>query len=127
MDENLARKIGAAVRVARGRRGVTQEEAAEAISVTPEFFARIERGVTFPSVPTLVRLVAALNASADELLGRTSESEGEMREASSATLNLGEPSDLSPSLRRLLKSARKLKPRELRLLNLTAATLTRCK
>lgn len=69
MDDHLAKTIGSAARSARLARGLTQEDAADIVGVSLEFYARIERGKTLPSVPTLLRLAAALGVSADVLLG----------------------------------------------------------
>ncbi|HEX9288066.1 MAG TPA: helix-turn-helix transcriptional regulator [Anaeromyxobacteraceae bacterium] len=54
----------------RALEALTQEDAAERAELSLEFFSRIERGATLPSVPTLARLASVLNVSADELLGR---------------------------------------------------------
>lgn len=50
------------------RRGkaVSQEELAEAIGVTREWYACLETGAKRPSVPMLDRLATALNASPEE-------------------------------------------------------------
>ncbi len=70
MDSDLARHIGGNARRARLALQLTQEDVAERIGVSLEFYSRLERGGTLPSVPTLHRLVSALNVSADVLLGR---------------------------------------------------------
>ncbi len=69
MDDVLAKQIGDAARQARKARGLTQAEAAERIGVSVEFYARLERGGTLPSVSTLQKLSRTLSASADLLLG----------------------------------------------------------
>jgi transcriptional regulator with XRE-family HTH domain len=69
MERELARRIGAAARAARSALGASQGDAAEEIGISTEFYARIERGVTMPSVPTLVRMAGVLHISADVLLG----------------------------------------------------------
>ncbi|MFM2153643.1 MAG: hypothetical protein RL199_2078 [Pseudomonadota bacterium] len=71
MDSDLARHIGGHARRARLALQLTQEDVAERVGVSLEFYSRLERGGTLPSVPTLHRLVAALDVSADLLLGRT--------------------------------------------------------
>ena len=65
MDENLAKKIGVAARASRTALGLTQADAAERVGITSEFYARIERGQTLPSVPTLAAIADALGVSAD--------------------------------------------------------------
>jgi transcriptional regulator with XRE-family HTH domain len=69
MDQPLAERIGVEARRARGALGLTQQDAAERIGVSVEFYARIERGGTLPSVPTLQKLASSLGTSADALLG----------------------------------------------------------
>ena len=65
----LKESIGRGVHQARKSLELTQEDAAERIGVRPDFYARIERGATMPSLRTLTRMVWALDASADVLLG----------------------------------------------------------
>ena len=65
----LKELIGRGVHQARKALKLTQEGAAERIGVRPDFYARIERGATMPSLRTLMRMVWALDASADVLLG----------------------------------------------------------
>ncbi len=69
MDQPLAERIGVEARRARGALGLTQQDAAERVGVSVEFYARIERGGTLPSVPTLQKLASCLVTSADALLG----------------------------------------------------------
>jgi transcriptional regulator with XRE-family HTH domain len=65
----LKEAIGRGVHQARMALKLTQEDAAERIGVSPEFYSRIERGAMMPSLRTLARMVWALDASADVLLG----------------------------------------------------------
>ena len=65
----LKEAIGRGVHQARKALKLTQEDAAERIGVSSEFYSRIERGATMPSLRTLTRMVWALDASADVLLG----------------------------------------------------------
>jgi transcriptional regulator with XRE-family HTH domain len=61
--------IARGVYQARKALELTQKDAAERIGVRPDFYDRIERGATMPSLRTLTRIVWALDASADVLLG----------------------------------------------------------
>jgi transcriptional regulator with XRE-family HTH domain len=119
MDIDLARRIGSQARVARTRLGLSQADAAERAGISAEFYARIERGGTLPSAPTLVALANALEVPTDVLVGR-------MEGRASATRRAGERLSVqdSPEIRRLLRRARHATPRALRLLNLLAAELT---
>lgn len=67
MDEDLATRLGGAVRQARQAKGMTQAVAAELVDLTLESFGRIERGRMLPSVQTLARLVLELGLSFDEV------------------------------------------------------------
>jgi transcriptional regulator with XRE-family HTH domain len=65
----LNETIGCRVHQARKALKLSQEDAAERIGVRLDFYARIERGATMPSLRTLTRMAWALDASADVLLG----------------------------------------------------------
>lgn len=67
MEEALAR-FGQNVRAARLARGWTQEELAERSGLAPVQISRIERGKREIRLSSLLRLMDALNASADTLL-----------------------------------------------------------
>jgi transcriptional regulator with XRE-family HTH domain len=68
MDEVLAKQIGIAVRARRRDLGLSQEVIAERVGIAPQFLGRIERGMTFPSVPTLMGLSRALALPPGQLL-----------------------------------------------------------
>jgi len=61
--------IGANLRAAREAKGWTQDLAAERLDIAIESYARIERGLSFPSYPTLMRIHAELGITPDRLLG----------------------------------------------------------
>lgn len=65
----LALRIGAAVRRLREGVGWSQAELAERIETSVEYVSMLERGTRIPSVPTLVRLGRALDATLDVLTG----------------------------------------------------------
>lgn len=110
MNRELAMTIGGAARVARKALQLSQLDVAERISVSVEFYARIERATSLPSVLTFARIVSALGVSADVLLGATQTSP--LKNWSPAALE-----DDSES-RRLLRRIRKAGPSALRLVNL---------
>lgn len=68
-DAGLRRMVGRAAHEARKALHITQEDAAQRMNVSVEFYARIERGEALPSLPTFVKMVVALGVSADALLG----------------------------------------------------------
>jgi transcriptional regulator with XRE-family HTH domain len=113
----LALHLGAMAREARARAGLTQEEAAERIGVATEVYGRLERGNMLPSLPTLMRLCRALAVDANRLLGFSSSTPP-------AWLTFEIPGeDESPAVRRLLRSVRRLKPRQLTALSNVASAL----
>jgi transcriptional regulator with XRE-family HTH domain len=125
MDKDLAESIGAAARAARAALKLTQEDAAERVGISAEFYARIERGNALPSVPTLARISTALGVSADVLLGRAvaREQEEVVKEQPSRWSAIS-PSD-APEVRRLVRRLRKASPATLRLVTLLVKELER--
>jgi transcriptional regulator with XRE-family HTH domain len=123
MDETLAKRIGDTARAARRALGMTQADAAERVGISIEFYARIERGGTLPSVPTLVQLARGLGMSADMMLGLSNQA-GQGLTGPVMQPPLAVPAE-SPEMRNLLRRIRRAKPRTLRLLSLVAAELER--
>jgi transcriptional regulator with XRE-family HTH domain len=122
MDKELAESIGTGARSARTSLKLTQEDAAERIGVSAEFYARIERGNALPSVPTLARISTSLGVSADLLLGHVSEAQ-EQRAPALAPPAPSESDMERPELRRLLRRLRKASPATLRLVALLVKEL----
>ena len=60
--------IGSRIKEARERAHLTQEELAEKVDISPTQMSVIERGVKTPKLDTFVKIVKALNLSADALL-----------------------------------------------------------
>lgn len=61
-------ELGKRIKVARERAGVTRENLAEFVDITPRFVADIERGSVGLSVPNLKRLCEVLSISSDSIL-----------------------------------------------------------
>lgn len=68
MAKTLPEQFGSNVRTARLAAGWTQEDLAHATGLATVQVSRIERGRREVRISTLVRLMRALNVSADELL-----------------------------------------------------------
>lgn len=66
----LRRSIGARLHEFRSATGETQADLAESVQIATETYGRVERGVCFPSIPTLMRLADTLQITVDEILGR---------------------------------------------------------
>ena len=114
MDDDLAHRIGERARAARGALGWSQADAAERIGISVEFYARIERGRTMPSTPTLVRMAGSLGVTVDGLVG-----------GAKATPTTRVEPKLSPELRRLVRRLGRASTKTVRLLNLVAVALER--
>ena len=69
--------MGDRIKEARKNQKVTQEQLAERLDVSVEFIGQIERGLKLPSMQVFVKLIEALNVSADYLL-RDSVSTGQL-------------------------------------------------
>lgn len=64
---NQELRIGARLRDARRRQGLTIDQIAQSTGLTKGFISRVERDVTSPSVATLVTVCAALSLPVGEL------------------------------------------------------------
>lgn len=60
--------IGARIKSAREKAGMTQEDLAAAVEMSPTHISVIERGVKPPKLATLVKIANALKVSSDMLL-----------------------------------------------------------
>lgn len=63
--------MGDRIKEARRNQKLTQEQLAERLDISVEFIGQIERGLKMPSMQVFVRLIEALNVSADYLLRDT--------------------------------------------------------
>jgi transcriptional regulator with XRE-family HTH domain len=69
MPKLFAMSLGKAVRAARQRAQLTQDQVAQAIGLPAIAYGRMERGLLVPSLRTLVRLSQLLRTPTDVLLG----------------------------------------------------------
>lgn len=60
--------IGQRIKIARIKKGITQEAVADIIDVTPSHMSNIETGKTKVSLPTLIAIANSLSVSVDTLL-----------------------------------------------------------
>ena len=116
MDE-LATTIGRNLRSTRLGLGLTQQDVAERAELSTEFYARMERGGTLPSVPTLVRLGSELRVGLDALVAPQKSSV----QSKPATRAKDEPQQIEE--RRLLRHLKRARPQTLRLLRLMVVAL----
>lgn len=61
-------QVGNAIRIARERAGLTQEQFGELVDLGTKNVSDVERGVTGITISTLKRICESLNISSDELL-----------------------------------------------------------
>lgn len=111
MDKALAQSIGKAARKARLSLGLTQEDAAERIGVSVEFYSRIERGAALPSLATFVRMAYVLNLSSDVMIGRRKAEDGEFQLSPDL---LPPQREEKPEVRRVIRRLRNASPGTLR-------------
>lgn len=62
------RAIGARIKAARERAGMTQEDLAAELEMSPTHISVLERGLKAPKLETLVKIANALHVSSDMLL-----------------------------------------------------------
>ena len=62
-------KIGRRLTGARLRRGMSQGAVARLAGIAPSYLSRIEHGKIQPTLPTLLRVMQALHAQFDEIVG----------------------------------------------------------
>ena len=73
--------FGQQIQEARMTRGITQEEFAEEIDVSPSYYQKLERGVRTCSLDILVTIAEHLNVSTDYLLTGQRSSTKEIKKA----------------------------------------------
>jgi DNA-binding XRE family transcriptional regulator len=66
-DKTLARQFGSRVRALRKKRGMTQEQLAEATELSVNFISFVERGIKSPSLANMGRIAKALNVPVMDL------------------------------------------------------------
>jgi transcriptional regulator with XRE-family HTH domain len=69
MDKELAVAMGSAARHARHALQLTQQQVADQLGVSVEFYSRMERGLAYPGLKVFLRMLEVLGVRADTLLG----------------------------------------------------------
>ncbi|MBU8898014.1 transcriptional regulator [Corallococcus sp. H22C18031201] len=123
-EKALRKTLGRNARAARERQKLTQADVAERINLATEVYGRIERGRSFPSIPTFLRLCHALHEPSDRMLGL--EDAGGLADIELALVT--EPTapaagEHPPELRRLLRTLQGCDPGELRALRRLLAAM----
>lgn len=98
-------QIGARIKKARERAGMTQEHMAELIDVSVQYVSDLERGKTGASVSTIIKICRTLQTSSDELLlGRGTHNQAERLENYLSGMNEQQLSIAEEGLRLLLRA-----------------------
>jgi transcriptional regulator with XRE-family HTH domain len=120
MEKPLSSILGAAVRTARMRAGLTQEDVAERIGMASEVYGRMERGQMLPRVENLRRLCLVLNVPPHELLGLEfmATGKGELPREDARPR-----ADETADMRRLQRRLRKLSAAQVKLLSLISGAM----
>lgn len=64
---NYKKQIGKKIKLARVKAGLTQEQLAEKLSLSPRYISQLERGISFGTATTIVNICKTLNITADFL------------------------------------------------------------
>jgi transcriptional regulator with XRE-family HTH domain len=113
MEKPLSSILGVAVRNARMRAGLTQEDVAERIGMASEVYGRMERGQMLPRVENLRRLCLVLHVPPHELLGL----EASTFRGAFSVEDVKPRADDTADMRRLLRRLRKLNVNQVKLLS----------
>ncbi len=115
MDAALKKYLGNAARTARLEKGFSQAQVAQSAELATAVYGRIERGEMMPSLPTVQRLCRALDVDANTLLGFSS--------PTPPAWFTSPPSKKKPAVHEFLRTARRMKPRQLRALRSVAQAM----
>jgi transcriptional regulator with XRE-family HTH domain len=67
--DDFKKRLGANLRRARSRQGLTREQVAASIDLPAEVYERMEQGAMVPRLEAFVTLCNTLGATPDQLLG----------------------------------------------------------
>lgn len=103
MDDKLKIQIGERIAEVRYSRGLTQEDLAEQLGVTPKHISHVECGTSCLSLKYLINLSEILDCSLDYiLLGKRKDSVlSKLPQEIADILNAGNENDIDPLIRYL--------------------------
>ena len=78
--------IGKRIKSAREKKGLTQEQLAEQVNLSPMHISVIERGNKLPRLETLIKIANVLDVSADTLLQDVVNNQIKLRTSESSNL-----------------------------------------
>jgi transcriptional regulator with XRE-family HTH domain len=78
---DIKRAVGRRIKIVRQRSGLTQDQLAEQVGLSPKYISGIERGVENPTMDILIRLAKALEVEPYDLFlfGESEEHEKALR------------------------------------------------
>ena len=78
---DIKRAVGRRIKIVRQRSGLTQDQLAEQVGLSPKYISGIERGVENPTMDILIRLAKALEVEPYDLFlfGESEENEKGLR------------------------------------------------
>jgi len=78
---DVKRAVGKRIKIVRQRNGLTQDQLAEQVGLSPKYISGIERGVENPTMDILIRLAKILGVEPYDLFlfGESEESEKALR------------------------------------------------
>jgi transcriptional regulator with XRE-family HTH domain len=117
----LAIHLGGMLREARGKARLTQADVAEQVGLVTEVYGRVERGMMLPSLPSFRKICVALRLDANLLLGL------EVGKSPDWLSEYDPPEELSPELRKVVRSLRQMNGIQLDMLQNMARLLLRYK
>ena len=68
METPVNQKIGMRIRNIRKTQGLTQEQLAESVSLSPSYISRVETGNSTPSLECLCKIASALDVGLQAIL-----------------------------------------------------------
>ena len=95
--------IGRRIKAAREKKGMTQEQLAEWVELSPMHVSVIERGVKLPKLETLINIANVLDVSADVLLQDVVKNQTKLYSSEASELSRKLPRD---DQRRVLEALR---------------------
>lgn len=64
---NIKKEVGERIKRLRKKRGLTQEQLAELVDISPRNLSNIEQGISFPKPETLEKFMDSLDTTTQEL------------------------------------------------------------
>ena len=96
----IAARIGKRVCALRKERGWTQANVSERVGLTTETYSRLERGLSAPSFPTLMRLCVVLATTPDRIMMPSEPEQNDINAVATARVHqlVTELQDLGPDV-----------------------------